>query len=87
MTASAEREKVDHMDGCKGGSWVELHRIDPEASRPRLGTVTISPDGSREFDPKLKLGKQQFGSKKYHDKVIVYYCPSCGVKKEESWTE
>jgi hypothetical protein len=85
MTPSAAREKVDHLEGCEGGSWVELHRIDPEESRPPLGTVTINPDGTREFEPKLKLGKQQFGNKKYRDKVIVFYCPVCGVKKEEPW--
>lgn len=65
---------------------IELHRIDPDDSRPPLGTNTIQKDGSTRFDPKLDSdGKPTFGAKKYSEKVIVYYCPECGEKKEKPW--
>lgn len=84
----ATTEKVgQHAEGCKG-EWVELHRIDPEESRPALGTRTVKPDGSVEFKARTNEdGSAVLGRRKYRDKVIVYYCPDCGHKKEESWTD
>lgn len=67
------------------GKFIELHRIDPEESRPPLGTQTVNPDGTMEFKPKLKDGEPVYGARKYEKKVIIYYCPVCGAKKEEPW--
>lgn len=87
MADTQVEELGTHADGCKG-EWVELHRIDPEESRPPLGTTTVGEDGAVVFTPKHdKDGTAKFGPKKYTEKVIVSYCPLCGRKKEEPWTE
>ena len=76
------------MAQCSHPNEAELHRIDPEESRPMLGTITIGRDGRREFAPDLDAaGNPKLGAKKYNDKVIVFYCPDCGVKREEPWKE
>jgi hypothetical protein len=78
----------DHVDKDCKGEFVELHRIDPEESRPPVGTTVIDAEGQVEFRQRTdNEGNPRFGKKKYTERVIVYYCPDCGAKKEEPWTE
>lgn len=84
----SEHKLGEHAPGCEGDEWVELHRIDPEDSRPVLGTTSTEEDGSVVFKSKRdRAGAPIHGAKKYKEKVIIYYCPICGAKKEEAWTE